>query len=298
MRKILIGLLMLAGGISANAQYRTDYGFRIGAANYLGDIGGKENTRRDFIWDMKLSQTRWNLGGFYRYRFNKMLAVNTSLNYLRLQGNDALTSNRGRRARNLSFKNDMLDLNTRGEFYFYTNNDVAGKGRYFLDLKMYLHAGVGALIHAPKTTYNAANIKLRPQQTEGNKYGIVTATIPLGLGMYFTHKRSNRYGLELIWHASFTDYLDDISTIYTVSNSPVANRHGELPADEIDDLPSFKNYLPGQKRGDSNHNDNYLTLNFTYSYVTLGSKANTLYRQHAPGAKYKRNVKRKIRAKF
>ena len=56
-------LILLLG----SSQYNFDYGIKLGATNYLGDIGGQEKTRRDFIMDMKLSQTRWVVGGYARY---------------------------------------------------------------------------------------------------------------------------------------------------------------------------------------------------------------------------------------
>ncbi|MEN9394427.1 MAG: hypothetical protein RL362_648, partial [Bacteroidota bacterium] len=34
------------------SQFKYDYGMRLGAANYLGDIGGKGLPRRDFVVDM------------------------------------------------------------------------------------------------------------------------------------------------------------------------------------------------------------------------------------------------------
>lgn len=322
MKKILLGLIIIFGALSSYAQYRVDFGGRIGAANYLGDIGGKEQTRRNFIWDMKMQKTRWAVGGFYRYRFNKNFALNGSLTYLRIEGNDALTTNRARKGRNLSFVNDMLDVSTRGEYYFYSHDDVTGRGKYFLSMRTYAFAGLGGTIHAPKTKYNGDTYKLRKLSTEGVKYGLATVNIPLGLGVYFTYKKEHRYGFEMSWHTAFTDYLDDISTVYVdPSNlSPDAanlyNRNGELSASDAANAASWYYYgyhednkeivasnggnlnLNENKRGDATNNDNYLLATFTYSHVTLGSKANTLYRQHSSKAKYKKNVKRRIRAKF
>ena len=52
------GVLALAitalSSVGVQAQYNWDIGVHVGGANYLGEMGGKEQTRRDFIWDMKL----------------------------------------------------------------------------------------------------------------------------------------------------------------------------------------------------------------------------------------------------
>ena len=85
-------------------------GFKIGASNYLGDMGGKELPRRDFVLDMKMKFTRWDMGLFWRYRINYWIAVRGDLNYTRIQGADIESTNPGRRGRNLSFKNHSTSM--------------------------------------------------------------------------------------------------------------------------------------------------------------------------------------------
>ena len=94
MQKILLTLvLILITTLSAYSQYYVDYGISVGASNYLGEIGGGAGTRNDFVTDMKLSYTRWTIGGFYRYRISNKFGVKTSLNYIRLSADDAKTAN-------------------------------------------------------------------------------------------------------------------------------------------------------------------------------------------------------------
>ena len=239
MKKILLGLILISGVLSGYSQYRVDYGVRLGAANYLGDIGGKEKTRRDFIWDIKMRKTRWAAGGFYRYRFNKNFAINGGLTYARLEGDDALSTNRARKGRNLSFVNDMLDVSAKGEYYFYSHDDVTGRGKYFLSMRTYVFAGIGGTLHAPKTKDAADDkVKLRKELTEDTKYGLFTANIPVGFGVYFTHKKEHRYGFEMSWSATFTDYLDDVSGTYSVTaTSNVAYRYDELSPQDQASVP-------------------------------------------------------------
>ena len=77
---IFFSLILLLG----SSQYNFDYGIKLGATNYLGDIGGQEKSRREFLMDMKLSQTRWVAGGYARYKFLPSLAGNLSINYGRI----------------------------------------------------------------------------------------------------------------------------------------------------------------------------------------------------------------------
>ena len=92
------------------AQYKWDFGFQGGVSNYLGDIGGKEKTRRDFVSDMKLAETRWAGALFARYKFGPRLSLKGQFAYQRIQGADSLSTNPARRARNLNFRNDIFEL--------------------------------------------------------------------------------------------------------------------------------------------------------------------------------------------
>ncbi|MFN9801063.1 MAG: hypothetical protein ACK54P_13690, partial [Bacteroidota bacterium] len=59
-RLLLIGFLLTS--LPSVSQYQWDYGTKFGAANYLGDIGGRELTTRDFVLDMHMESTRWAMG--------------------------------------------------------------------------------------------------------------------------------------------------------------------------------------------------------------------------------------------
>ncbi len=299
---VYIALAMLMSG-TLNAQYNWDIGGKIGASNYLGEFGGEEETRKDFISDMKLSQTRWTLGAFGRYRFNPYVALNIGLSYIRIQGADSLSTNRGRVGRNLHFKNDMFELTARAEGYFYSTNDLGGKGRYRTDMRMFAFFGIGGLYHNPKAKLGSTWYALRPLKTEGVSYNKLTMVIPAGLGINITFRRKHRIGLEMGWRTTFTDYLDDASTSYidpSELEGPIAialaNRYDEAYHRDPDAIPHAANYEPGEKRGDPTHNDSYLTTVFTYSYVIRGRS--NFYRQKYGWLTNRRRRGRRSRAKF
>lgn len=313
MKRIVYITSLLLFSTTLSAQYNWDVGFKLGGANYLGEMGGKEDTRRDFVYDMKLKQTRWALGGFVRYRFSPLISASANVTYGRIQGDDALSTNRARRGRNLSFRNDMVEINARGEIVFYNENDVGNRGRRRMDFKAFAFAGLGGLIHSPKAQYNGSWIKLRDLNTEGpaNSYGKVAFTIPTGLGIYFTYKKRQRFGWEIGWRTTFTDYLDDVSTEYvdpsTLSEmgATMANRNPELAdaynsslyahPDNYGWTNAEGDFVTG-KRGDPAHNDSYLFMTFTYSYVIRGKSS--FYRQKYGWLTAKRKRGRKSRAKF
>lgn len=301
-------------GTAAQAQYKWDVGVHLGGSNYLGEMGGKEQTRRDFIWDMKLGQTRWALGGFARYKLNRSFSLNTGLLYLRIQGADALSTNRDRVDRNLNFRNDMLEWYLRPEFTVYQDNDIGGRGRYRTDFRLFIYAGAALFYHSPKGQLNRQGefYALRPLTTENVKYSSLGFAIPAGVGFHITKKRRHRFGWDFGWRTTFTDYLDDASTVYA-NPELLPGGPGGL-ADQLADQSHFVidpndeirlaqyGYKPDRsdkgenKRGDPTHNDSYLTMTFTYSYVLRGQS--NFYKQRYSWVRGKKRIGRKSRAKF
>jgi hypothetical protein len=277
-RKLLQLTLLLTLPTLTFAQYRWDLGGGLGAANYLGDIGGNDQTRRDFVADLKFSQTHLAANVFARYKFSYNFSVKTSLSYGRISGADRFSTNPGRAGRNLSFRNDLLELSSDAEFTFYSVQDVGHGFRYKNDFKAYVFAGVGGLYSNPKAEYEGEWYALQPLQTEGVHYNKLQLTLPAGAGFYYTIDKQHRIGWELGWRTTFTDYLDDISTVYADPNtlgplaSKLANRNGELMPYNSD-LPDPNNYTPGNKRGDPTHNDSYLFSSINYSYAIKGESA-------------------------
>jgi len=309
MKNIFILTFLLFISVISKAQWRLDYGLSVGVSNYLGDIGGKEKTRRDFVADMKMAKTRWNVGAFVRYKIKPKFSLKLAFDYLRIEGDDKLSTNPARVARNMNFRNDMFDLGLTAEYFFYENNDLGNTYRYKNGFRAYIFAGIGGFYSNPKAYYNGEWVALRPLQTEGVSYSPIGFNIPAGLGFYFTFSKKHRIGFEYNYRTTFTDYLDDISTTYknpsTLSSAEsvaLSNRTPELGS-SID--PVFaKNFgydaTKGveQKRGDKTHKDSYMTMSLSYSYVIKGKSS--FYRGHYGHffGGHKRGKVRKIRAKF
>ena len=313
MKKLLLSSCLLLFVSAVFAQYKLDYGGSIGAANYLGEIGGKEKTRRNFILDLKLSQTKSAIGGFVRYKINRDISVRGSAGWYRISGADKFSTNPGRVGRNLSFRNDIIEASITGQYVFYEIADLGRTYRYQNDFKAYVFTGFAGAYQNPKALYNGSWVSLAPLHTEGQgiiegapkPYGKFIFVLPAGAGFYFTIKKKYRIGWEFNWRTTFTDYLDDVSGIYadsTLLGSPtaiaLANRNPELqPYADGSDLPPSANYDGGNKRGDPKHKDSYLTTSINFSYVLRGtSKFARAKYQTSFGRQYKKG--RTIRAKF
>src|SRR6185295_9814370 len=150
MRKILLLLLLSASPFVMKAQYYWDYGGGVGVANYLGEMGGKQLTRRDFVSDLKFQETRQSASGFARYKIAQSFSLKGSLNYMCIRGADSLCTNEPRYWRNLSFRNYMWEANVTCQWFFYEVNDLGHTYRYKDNFRAYIGLGVGAMYHNPK----------------------------------------------------------------------------------------------------------------------------------------------------
>lgn len=308
-RSTVVVVMVTAMTCGARAQYLWDVGAGLGGANYLGEFGGinTTDTRRDFIWDTQLNQTRWAVTLFARRKINRLISVNAGLTYLRLQGADHLSSNPERVGRNLSFRNDMFELYLRPEFTLYQDNDFGGRGRYRTDFRLFVYAGAALYYSNPKgqIDHTGSFYALRGLETEMHKYSSLGFSIPTGIGMHFTFMRRHRIGWDFGWRTTFSDYIDDASTKYVDPNLLPGGATGlaaqladqsQYVLDPNHTIPDPVQYGPGSIRGNSTHNDSYMTMAFTYSYVLRGQS--NFYRSQYSWMRGKKRIGRKSRAKF
>lgn len=322
MKKTIVLFALLAAPVLAKAQYNWDFGVGFGASNFLGEMGGDELTRRDFVVDMKLTQTRTATSGFARYKINPDFYVKGTVTWAIVRGADSLSSNAPRHYRNLSFKNNLIEAIAEAQWVYYESTDLGHTYRYKNGFRAYIGLGAGAVYHNPKAFYQGDWVNLRPLTTEGVRYTKVTLVIPASTGVYFTINKHHRIGWNICWRTTFSDYIDDVSTYY-VDPSTLPNATAVALYDRTDHAaadafgaanPAYGNnwgnnfgystYVDQNgvqrfnKRGDPSHNDSYLTTQFEYSYVIRGksaiykSKYGNLFKGRS---KYKR---RKVRAKF
>lgn len=314
-------------------QYRWEIGAKAGVGNYLGDIGGYEKERRDGPVDMRFEQTNWTLGVYTRYKISPLITIKGEFNAARFRGSDHLSDNIERSARNLSFRNMVLELGVRPEITIFRDNDVAGRGYYNPQFRLYAFIGITGIYHNPQGSMDGANwVNLKDFKTEGQNqaYSNFTLAIPAGLGLYFTHKKAHRFGWEIGWRTTFTDYLDDVSDRYgdpsemseeaaaysnrsslelihnlnaqAASNGqdPVGPESFEISSTTGENIhgqvKNDQGVYGGQKRGDPTRNDSYILTQFSYGYLIKG-KSN-YYRKKYSWIKKKRSVGRKTRAKF
>lgn len=280
MRKLILFIAITLSTVYAKAQYNFDFGVNLGAAGFLGEIGGPDENPQNNFLDMNLESTRYAFGGFARYRFHKNFAGKFSLNYIRVSGADSLTQEPTKRARNLSFRTDIIEASTTLEYYFITINDINRSGRYKNDFRAYAFGGFSAFYFNPQANYQDNWYNLRELRTEGQEkeYDKIAFAIPFGAGFYFTFKRNIRLGMEIGYRATFTDYIDDVSDRYASADKLpfaesilLANRTQERRAIEGDEnFPNAGFYQAGTRRGNPNSNDGYMLGQVSISYALRG----------------------------
>ncbi|MCH8905099.1 MAG: hypothetical protein IIA45_14425, partial [Bacteroidetes bacterium] len=122
--------------------------------------------------------------------------------------------------------------------------------------------------------------ELQPLGTEGQgivagkkTYSRTQLSIPAGISIIYKSNSRVRIGFEIGYRKTFTDYLDDVSTIYFDENilveqkgtvaGAVSNRTREITTDP-DQLVYFQ---AGSQRGDPTDKDSYIFSVFSINYL-------------------------------
>lgn len=260
---------------------RKEFRFSFGVTQFLGDLGGKDQVGTDYsLKDLDLKSLNYMAMIGYRHRISKLFATTSSLTFGILKGDDALTTEKFRRARNLKFRAPILELSQRIDFMLYRKEklgrryNIRGvKGFKNRNEQVYAFAGVGLVYFAPQGQMVDDNrwYDLRSKSTEGQgllggikKYSPITICLPVGLGFRVGISREWRIGLEASYTKTFSDYIDDVHGVY-YDNSLLAAQKGPIAAalaDRSDKTnPAQQNWFAGgQQRGDK-QKDAYFFLN-------------------------------------
>jgi hypothetical protein len=269
----------------------------LGASQFNGDLGGTPRNGFDYsIKDIDFQATRPSIRLGYRFRFAPKFATTTSMSFFQLKGSDQFTDNIIRNSRNLSFKSSCFELQQRLDFIVLSNERFGARYRVAgakyepsRNNQLYFFSGIGLLKFNPKAEYLGKWYELQPLGTEGQgripgkePYKLWTATIPFGVGFRLGISRMWRLGLEATYVKTFSDYIDDVSTVYqdpTGLNPIIA--HFSNPAKQ-----NAHWFRPNDQRGDPKHKDAYYQLNVVLT-------RNITYRE----VRFQRVLSRKIKLK-
>lgn len=303
---------------------RNEFGLFLGATNFLGELGGRDLVGSGFLWDLEFNQTRFAAGFSYQYYMGERHSVSVQGTFGRVGGHDNTTTEPFRQNRNLHFRSSIYEGTINYQFHFikakignlYNLRSTRGKklGLKSFSIGMYGTIGIGGFYFNPQAQLDAnidgvpdgGNwINLAPLNTEGQglpdgpeDYKQFSIAIPVGIGFRYNINREWGLKLEMAHRFTFTDYIDDVSTVY-YDKSVIAAEHGVqagLLADPNRGLiPDWQdgNYYysfskPGNRRGDETDRDGYL-------YAVVG----IFYRPRSTNrGRYVKGKRRRIKASF
>jgi hypothetical protein len=300
-KAFLLLLLILPTLASAQRWKRQRYEWvtGVGATQFLGDVGGRDQIGSDFFFDMDAASTRYVVNLGLRYKISQYVSAKTSFSFGEIAGDDKFTKEPFRQNRNIHFRSPIVEWATQIEASWmkestgsrYKIRRVRGKGRQGSQVYVYGFAGVGLLYMNPMAQYNGKWHALKPLHTEGQEfvpsrkeYANWQFVVPFGVGMKYTIDKSSSIGLEYGLRKTFTDYMDDVSTSYVYTKegeargaySPellaqwddvsraLADPSLNIVPGNVDAYPGACAACPGQQRGDPSDLDSYMFMMITY----------------------------------
>lgn len=259
----IIGFLFL-GALATRAQY-SEVGFHGGATYYIGDI----NPYTHF-----LHYPKGGGGAYLRANLTDRHAFKFSFLYTAVEAHDSESSSEWQRNRNLNFRSEIIELSAVLEINFFSY-EVGDPSRPYTP---YVFGGLAYFRMNPEAQFNDQWVELHPLGTEGqltsssdNQYGRGQIAIPFGIGFKLNVTGRVSLALEYGIRKLFTDYLDDVSTVYADPEDLVAS--GGPAAAELADrslVPMGINGTnTGMTRGNPDTNDWYAYSNLSIS-IRLG----------------------------
>ena len=193
--------------------------------------------------------------------------IDLSLRYMHgnVEGDDALSEDRTRQARNQSFysKIDEVSLLLRARLFSVRKQRV---------INPYAMFGLGYFWFNPKADLDGKSYELQPLGTEGQgspqypdrkQYSSMALSIPFGAGIKYSLNERMNVSIELLHRYTNTDYMDDVSKTYPGASVFPPNADNS-PSQAF--LLSDRSYetgepigIAGRQRGNSQQKDQFIT---------------------------------------
>jgi len=251
----------------SKAQYE-EIGLQGGITHYKGELATHL---------FKPGEIHPYVGFFFRHNWNRHWSWKVELNIGKISGSDVHAKNGFEQNRNLSFHSSILELSPQIEFNFFAYE--TGNQEY--PFTPYIFTGLAVFRFNPKAELNDEVFELQPLGTEGQgsngtkKYKRIQMAIPIGGGLKFAAGGSVGIGIEVGARRTYTDYLDDVSTVYPDQQVLLATQGAAAVAlsdrsySGISPSPTVPDVY-NKQRGDSKNKDWYLFAGVTL-YFRLSS---------------------------
>lgn len=247
MKHILLSFILISFLSNESiAQKGWELGGWLGTSWYYGDLNTTLIPRKPGL----------ALGLNARYNFNTRVSARGSASFGTVAAADSLSRNNFEKARNLSFKSNIYDVSGIFEFNFFEY--VHGSKDAFWT--PYTLVGINVFKFNPRAELDGEYYDLRNLGTEGQEIGeeyyTVSGGYVLGLGIKWDINIDWSLNIEFSTRRLFTDYLDDVSTVYANPEKLLLTR-GEISPQLADRSLELGLGEPNRQRGNTNDKDVY-----------------------------------------
>jgi hypothetical protein len=195
-----------------------------------------------------------------------------SLRYMHgsVEGADSLADEKDNKARNLSFKSNIDEVSAILRLRFFRVLDRRA-------INPFAFVGVGYFWFNPTAEYDGVRYDLQPLGTEGQyitegkyekPYKLESFSLATGFGVFV--RLGDQFGLrvEAAPQLTFTDYLDDVSSIFADSTALANTPNGALAVLLASKRP--KGYPPeGRSRGNPERDDVIVSFGLSIVYTPI-----------------------------
>ena len=245
-----------------------------GTSTYFGELSNPG----DYI------DARPNLNAGFQYFLLPRISARAEMTWFQLSGSDAKADDGSRQRRNLSFTANNYEASLTGSLHLFPMGN-----RYYQrpTFNAYAFVGFGLMYSNPKAKLNGESYALQPLKTEDVAYSKIQPVIPYGLGIKLKLGPFFNLAAEGAYRLTFTDYLDDVSTVHPDKTGwePIRAALSDRRPEMTDAAGNpLQPYAVGAQRGNPKTNDGYFLLNFKIEYYLpttfmLGNPQKRMYKQ-------------------
>lgn len=259
-------------------------GISVDAMNCLTDVGGKKGIGKKFFKDLNIGFTHAAFGAFFSVMYKNAVAVRLEGTFGQISANDNVLKGitdiaKQRFNRNLNFRSNITEVSALVEIHpMYIFIDWPAKDQPPPRISPYAIGGVGYYSFNPQGKLGNRYIDLQPLHTEGQgfseyplraDYKLTQLNIPLGAGIKYELSPLINVRGEFIYRKLFTDYLDDLSTLYIdpALFDKYLSPQKATTARALYDRQLNRIAFVNGKRGTRTNNDGYFSFNLKISVV-------------------------------
>jgi len=249
--RFLLIISCLVVFVQAKAQFddpmTLEVGPHAGVSYYMGDLNPM----------LPFAQAQLQFGGLVRFNYDNRWTFRFDYSHATVKASDEKVG--WRPERKLNFTTKINDFSIVAEFNFleyYTGNPKR-------NVSPYIFGGISVFQYTPYTEVGGQLINLRDYDTEAplgddakwydrlaNRSMPVGLSLPFGVGVKFSLSRHMAATVEWRMQKTFTDYLDDVGTVYPEHHAVV-----EVDGETYDLSDPSGLYVAGQQRGNASFND-------------------------------------------